>query len=240
MSRLAARCARSWASRIPAAALIIGALPAGAAPAAAELVVLSDRSVLKVVAYEIVGDVARLELPSGGWLTLSMTRIEHIVDDEIVPAEEVVEAEPGFVLEFRADDPVPATPYGELIHAAAQKHAVSPSLVAAMVRAESAFDAGAVSPKGARGLLQLMPATARRFGIEEDRIFEPAYNLDAGVRYLRWLIDRYPGDLARILAAYNAGEATVDRYDGVPPYRETNDYIRRILGFLGLDPAETS
>lgn len=235
MRRLSQRCVRLQTS-LRGASLLVTVAVAVAAPAAAELVVLSDGSVLKVSGYEIEGDAARLELPSGGRLTLSMARIEHIVDDEIVPEEEVVEAEPGFTLEFREEDPVPVTPYGELIHATARKHRVSSSLVAAMVRAESAFDAGAVSPKGARGLLQLMPATARRFGIDEERIFEPAYNLEAGVRYLRWLIDRYPGDLARILAAYNAGEATVDRYDGVPPYRETNDYIRRILGFLGLSP----
>jgi soluble lytic murein transglycosylase-like protein len=106
-----------------------------------------------------------------------------------------------------------------------------------MVKAESAFDPEAVSVKGARGLLQLMPATAMRFGVPPEALFEPRENLDAGVRYLKWLSERYPGDLPRILSAYNAGEGSVDRYGGVPPFRETRDYIRRIYSELGMDSA---
>ena len=109
------------------------------------------------------------------------------------------------------------------------------SLVAAMVRAESAFDPLAVSRKGASGLLQLMPSTAQRFGVELQEIFDPARNLDAGVRYIRWLSERFDGDLALILAGYNAGEATVERYEGVPPYAETQTYIRRIYSALGAE-----
>ncbi|MEM8930352.1 MAG: lytic transglycosylase domain-containing protein, partial [Acidobacteriota bacterium] len=83
---------------------------------------------------------------------------------------------------------------------------------------------------------QLMPATAERFGVAPDETFDPAKNLDAGCRYLRWLADRFDDDLPRVLAAYNAGEGTVDRYGGVPPYRETRGYLRRIFRQLGLDP----
>ncbi len=129
---------------------------------------------------------------------------------------------------------MPATPYGELIFAAAKRHEVSPRLVAAMVRAESAFDPQAVSHKGAAGLLQLMPATAKRFGLTSSERYRPEKNLEAGVRYLRWLLDRYDGELPLALAGYNAGETNVERYGGVPPFRETREYIRRIYDFLGL------
>jgi soluble lytic murein transglycosylase-like protein len=135
---------------------------------------------------------------------------------------------------FSERNRVPATPYGDEIFAAARRHSLNPALVAALVRTESAFDSAAVSPKGARGLMQLMPATARRFGLGGDEIFDPVQNLDAGSRYLRWLLDRFDGDVVRALAAYNAGEGTVDRYGGVPPFRETRDYVRRIVSQLGL------
>jgi soluble lytic murein transglycosylase-like protein len=124
-----------------------------------------------------------------------------------------------------------------MIHAAAERHGVNAGLVAALVRAESAFDPYAVSHKGARGLMQLMPATAKRFGVREHQIFEPDRNLEAGTRYLRWLLDRFDGDVVRALAAYNAGEGTVERYGGVPPFRETRDYIRRIYASLGVPEA---
>ncbi|HSL84373.1 MAG TPA: lytic transglycosylase domain-containing protein, partial [Thermoanaerobaculia bacterium] len=129
---------------------------------------------------------------------------------------------------------VPAVPYGTEIFEAARRHGVAPELVAAVVRAESAFQARAVSVKGASGLMQLMPATARRFGVGADRIFDPQANVDAGVRYLAWLLERFENDLSLALAAYNAGEGTVDRYGGVPPFRETRGYIARIFTTLGL------
>ncbi len=184
------------------------------------------------------GRRAVVELPGGGLLELSLSRVAQVVDDEIS-----TEPEPpppaGFEHAFRDTDTVPETPFGELIFETARRHAVSPRLVAAMVRAESAFDPAAVSRKGAVGLLQLMPATARRFGLRSGERYRPAKNLDAGVRYLRWLLDRFEGELPLALAGYNAGEANVERYGGVPPFRETRDYIRRIYGFLGL-PAESA
>ncbi|HEX6863078.1 MAG TPA: lytic transglycosylase domain-containing protein, partial [Thermoanaerobaculia bacterium] len=92
----------------------------------------------------------------------------------------------------------------------------------------------AVSHKGARGLMQLMPATAQRFGVRKEQLFDPKHNLEAGVRYLSWLMDQFPTDLAKILAAYTAGEGAVARYKGIPPYRETQNYVRRIFTNLGL------
>jgi soluble lytic murein transglycosylase-like protein len=121
-----------------------------------------------------------------------------------------------------------------LIFETARRHGVNPELVAALVRAESAFDPAALSHKGARGLMQLMPATARRFGVSPIESYDPGRNLEAGTRYLAWLLVRFDGDVVRALAAYNAGEGTVERYGGVPPYRETRTYIRRIYATLGL------
>ena len=215
----------------------IVALVAGwsAAPAGAELAILVDGSVLKVDAFEVQDRRVRFELPTGGVLTLSINRVERIVDDEIIPEEERIEDDGEFVLAFDDADQVPEIPYGELIYETARRHDMSARLIAAMVRAESAYDPRAVSSKGARGLLQLMPATAERFGVKLNEIHDPKRNLDGGVRYLKWLSERFAGDLPRMLAGYNAGEGTVDRYDGVPPFRETTNYIRRIFGFLGLE-----
>jgi len=216
--------------------LVLAVLTIPAAPAVAELVLLVDGHVLKVDGFELAGDRVRFDLPSGGRLELSLLRIERIVDDEI-EAEKVPlpsEIATGIRLGFDDSHPVPETPFGDLIYATAQRHELNPELIAAVVRAESAFDPRAVSTKGAVGLLQLMPATAARFGAEGDALFDPASNLDAGVRYLKWLRQRFAGDLPKILAGYNAGEGTVERYDGVPPFRETRDFIRRIYSFLGV------
>lgn len=208
----------------------------GARPAAAELVILAHGDFLKVRSYAISGDRIELVLRSGGRVALSMLQVERILEDEIVPAEPVPEAEAlAFSLRFAPDQPLPATPYGEQIYEAARRHALNPALVAAVVRAESAFRVDAISTAGAQGLMQLMPATAHRFGVAAGQVFEPAVNLDAGSRYLRWLADRFGDRLELVLAAYNAGEGSVDRYDGVPPYRETRAYLARIFRFLGLD-----
>jgi hypothetical protein len=207
-----------------------------APPAAAELVLLVNGHVLKVDGFELEGDRVRFDLPSGGFLELSLLRIERIVDDEIETEKVPLPSEiaPAIVLGFDDSHPVPETPYGDLIYATARRHELNPQLIAAVVRAESAFDPGAVSSKGAMGLLQLMPATGARYGVVGDALFDPASNLDAGVRYLKWLSERFAGDLPKMLAGYNAGEGTVDRYDGVPPFRETHNFIRRIYAFLGV------
>lgn len=205
-----------------------------AAAAGAELVILPEGGFLRVAAYEVEGDRVRLTLPNCGRLVMALARVERILADEIVETPAAEPAPLAFSLRFDPSHQRPETPYGELIYAAAERHALNPALVAAVVRAESAFDPRAVSAKGAQGLMQLMPATARRFGLAGDQVLEPTRNLDAGARYLRWLADRFDDDLARVLAAYNAGEGTVERYGGVPPYGETRGYLRRIYAALEL------
>lgn len=128
---------------------------------------------------------------------------------------------------------VPEVPYGRAIYRIARRYAVNPDVVAALVWAESAFDPLAQSSRGARGLMQVMPATGDRFGIEPELLWEPEANLVAGVRYLSWLGERFEDDLTLVLAAYNAGEAAVDSYGGVPPFQETRTYVGKILRSLG-------
>ena len=119
--------------------------------------------------------------------------------------------------------------YDKLIMEVARRHNVDTALVKAVIRAESDFVPQAVSPKGALGLMQLMPATARLRGVGQ--AFEPRQNVEGGVSHLRYLLDRYSGNLRLALAAYNAGEKAVDSHGGVPPYPETWEYLTRVLRF---------
>ncbi len=124
-------------------------------------------------------------------------------------------------------------PYGlrTLIRSAADRYGVDARLVEAIIAVESAFDPGAVSPKGAMGLMQLMPETAGRYAVQNP--FDPLQNIAGGVRYLRDLLVRFQGDLQWALAAYNAGETAVSIYQGIPPYRETRNYVTKVLGHYG-------
>ncbi len=119
----------------------------------------------------------------------------------------------------------------DMIRVAAERHGVPEQLVSAVIRVESGFNPRAVSPKGARGLMQLMPGTASLLGVRDS--FDPMDNINGGVRHLRGLLDRYGNNLSLVLAAYNAGEGAVANYGGVPPYPETQAYVGRILGMLG-------
>jgi soluble lytic murein transglycosylase-like protein len=114
----------------------------------------------------------------------------------------------------------------QTILASARQHQLDPLLVRAVMLTESAGKPHATSPQGARGLMQLMPATAARFGVADPD--DPAQNIGGGTRYLRWLLDRYGGNVPLALAGYNAGEGAVDRHDGIPPYRETRHYVWRV------------
>jgi hypothetical protein len=118
-------------------------------------------------------------------------------------------------------------PYGSLIQSAAQRYRLDELLIAAVVEAESSFDANAVSPVGALGLMQVMPTTAAEYGVNDP--LDPSENIDLGARYLSWLLSRFEGDLQLALAAYNAGPGAVERFEGVPPFRETRAYVGKVL-----------
>ncbi|HVO66044.1 MAG TPA: lytic transglycosylase domain-containing protein [Syntrophales bacterium] len=120
--------------------------------------------------------------------------------------------------------------YDHLIAKASEKYSVDPALIKAVIKAESNFNHRAVSKKGARGLMQLMPATASSLQVQDS--FHPESNIEGGVRYLRYLLNYFSGNLHLAIAAYNAGENAVIRYGGVPPYRETQTYVRRVLSYL--------
>jgi soluble lytic murein transglycosylase-like protein len=118
--------------------------------------------------------------------------------------------------------------FNDEIREIAARHGVAAGLVEAVIRVESAFNPRAVSNKGAQGLMQLMPRTASSLGVRN--VFDPRENIDGGVRHLRYLLDKYPGNVPFALAAYNAGEKAVDQYGGIPPYAETQQYVQKILG----------
>ncbi|MFM9829131.1 MAG: lytic transglycosylase domain-containing protein [Sphingomonas sp.] len=118
----------------------------------------------------------------------------------------------------------------DIIEDVASRHRVDPRLLHAVIAVESGYRSGSISPVGARGLMQVMPATARALGVAPAALFDPATNIEAGARLLRRLGGRYAGDLSLILAAYNAGEGAVDRYAGtIPPYRETQNYVDKVM-----------
>jgi Transglycosylase SLT domain len=120
-----------------------------------------------------------------------------------------------------------AVPFGDVIHAKAEKYGVDPALVAAVVETESRFRKSARSQVGAQGLMQLMPRTGRWMGARN--LYDPSQNLDAGTKYLKYLSERFNGNMTKTIAAYNAGEGNVKRYNGVPPFRETRQYVKRVM-----------
>lgn len=127
----------------------------------------------------------------------------------------------------------PKDNFNEIISAAAQKYSIDQILIHAVIRTESSYRANALSPKGAQGLMQLMPNTAKNFGVEN--AFDPEQNIYGGARYLKYLIDKFDGELTLALAAYNAGEGAVEKYGGIPPYPETVEYVEKIESLINPD-----
>jgi hypothetical protein len=121
----------------------------------------------------------------------------------------------------------PKTSLNDVVNAASDKHQIDPDLITSVIHAESGFNPKARSPKGAQGLMQLMPGTASRLGVSD--AYDPAANVNGGTQYLRELLIRYNGDMAKALAAYNAGPARVEQYHGVPPYHETRTYVAKVI-----------
>ena len=130
--------------------------------------------------------------------------------------------------DFRALQPERA--YDDIIREAAEEYKLDPNLIRAVMRAESAFDPTVVSPAGAQGLMQLMPALAEEMGVSDP--FDPRQNIMGGAKYLRWLLDRNRGNIPLTLAGYNAGPTIVAKYRKIPPFHETQNYVKRITGFL--------
>jgi hypothetical protein len=202
------------------AALSIGLLPA---VAMAELVFLTTGRTLTVQSHRFDGDFVVLKLRGGGEITCAASAVERIAPDDVIA--------PDAGAEGRGEALVPV-PYGEMIDETANRIGVDPRLVRAVIQVESAYQASARSRKGAMGLMQLMPETARRYAVADP--YDPGSNVDAGIRHLKTLLDRF--ELSLAIAAYNAGEAAVERFRGIPPYAETQNYVRQVLRLLGSAP----
>ena len=212
--------------RLIGVAVMFGCV-AQAAPARAELVYFLGGRTMSVKDHRIEDNRLVLDLRSGGQIVCDPAIVARITPDEIpYPEPEALSVAiepPATTIDSRLEGGT--TVYDSIISRASAAHGVDARLVHAMIRVESAYQQRARSSKGAMGLMQLMPATASRYAVADP--YDPAANVEAGVTYLRSLLDRFPLKLA--LAAYNAGAGAVERFRGVPPYPETRDYVRRIL-----------
>lgn len=209
-------------------------LAAGTAvPASAEIVFLTSGRTLSVKSHRIVGDSIVLTLRGGGEVTCERALVDRIVPDEVPYPEPEEVAEPTEALTEPSVDPLvlAATPYGDIIAAMSEAHGVNPMLVKAVIEVESNYRPKARSHRGAMGLMQLMPATARAYQVRNP--YDPKANIAAGVKHLKGLLDRL-GAVDLALAAYNAGEGAVKKFNGIPPYRETRNYVSKILSLAGL------
>jgi len=179
---------------------------------AADLAVLHNGFSIRHQRREVIGSVTRLYLGADkdGYVDVPTNDIDHFEPDlSFPPAAQNPQGLPG------------------MVNATSGRYHLDPDLVNSVIHAESGFNAKAVSARGARGLMQLMPETASKLGVSD--AFDPAANVDGGTRYLRALLEQYNFDLIKALAAYNAGPQRVEQYDGVPPYYETQAYISRIV-----------
>jgi hypothetical protein len=195
---------------------VLGVLVLGTSlfASAADVAVLRNGFSIRHERREIVGSVTRLYMGSdtNGFVDVRTDDIDHFEVDFSVPA---------------AAHSHTSQSVDEAVNAVSGRHHLDPDLINSVIHAESGFNARAVSPKGARGLMQLMPQTASRLGVANS--FDPGDNLEGGTRYLRELLERYNFDLIKALAAYNAGPGRVEQYHGVPPYYETQAYVARII-----------
>src|SRR5262245_25128940 len=180
---------------------------------------------MSIKEHHTEGNSLVLTLRNGGQIVCEPSVIARFAPDEVPYPEPEPVAEPAPI----AAQATPAVPYGELIDKVAAEHGVPVKLVRAVIQVEAAYQERARSKKGAMGLMQLMPETARQYGVANP--YDPVSNVEAGIKHLKSLTERLP--LALALAAYNAGEAAVARFHGIPPYPETQAYVGRILKLIG-------
>jgi soluble lytic murein transglycosylase-like protein len=212
--------------RIPQTAALVAICVLAAAPVKAELAYFSSGDSLSIKNHREDGDSLVLLLRTGGEIVCDRTLIVRFAPDEVPYPEPVAEVAAEAV---RVPLDAGSMPYAEIIDRVSAEHHVDARLVRAMITVESGYKERARSRKGAMGLMQLMPETARRFNVSDP--YNPQANIEGGIKYLRTLLDRFPERLA--VAAYNAGEAAVERFRGVPPYAETRDYVTRVLQIVG-------
>jgi hypothetical protein len=202
-------------------------LLAAPATARAELVFFSTGRVMSVKAHRVEGANIVLLPRGGGEITMGASVIARIEPDEVPypePAAESIALAPAPGFQPQVDRTTP-TRYDPIIDRVSAEQGVDAKLVRAVIQVESGYQESARSPKGAMGLMQLMPETARHYAVANP--YDPAANIEGGIKYLKSLLDRFPVNFA--LAAYNAGEAAVERFHGIPPYQETQAYVSRIL-----------
>ena len=181
-------------------------------PARADYAILANGFRLQVERRENYGSVVRLFIAGGGYADLAASAVQSYEKEEAPPPPPLPRK-----------SPEPA----DLYSTAGAHNGLDPVLLKSMAAEESNFNPRAVSPKGAGGLMQLMPRTAEWLGVKD--FFSPVENVEGGALYVRTLLERYGGNLAKALAAYNAGPAKVDLYRGIPPYAETQNYVRRVI-----------
>jgi soluble lytic murein transglycosylase-like protein len=215
-----------------------------AAPARADLVVLSSGRVISAARVTLSGGTATITLRGGGEVTCDRSLIVRVDPDEVPWVDPKPAGDPAAPAAAVAEAPQPAAAprpveipaaYKPLITRLADQHGVDARLIHAVISVESSYQPRARSRKGARGLMQIMPATGRQYGVRKNSLYTASANLDAGVRHLKGLLTRF--GLREALAAYNAGEAAVRRFGGVPPFRETRNYVDKVLQLSGLEPA---
>jgi hypothetical protein len=200
-----------------------------ATPASAELIFFSDTRSMSVKSHRVEGDRVIVLLRGGGEMAFDRSVIVKVAPDEVPYPEDTAGAQtPDALPQMDAGSLVEKTAYDPIIERASDRHGVDARLVKAVIQVESGFQPRARSHKGAMGLMQLMPKTARQYTARN--LYDPASNIEAGTRHLKKLLAEFELPLA--LAAYNAGEAAVRRFGGIPPYDETRTYVARILGLL--------
>jgi soluble lytic murein transglycosylase-like protein len=211
--------------------LLTSGLALSVQPAQAELVFFASGRSLSVKSHRMEGSLLVLSLRGGGEIVSDPSLIVRIADDE-VPYPEPATSASGASRRSETNEGVQLLldpRYDALIQTTAAAQGVDARLVRALIQVESGYQQRARSRKGAMGLMQLMPETARRYGVRN--AYDPRANIEAGIRHLKQLLSQFP--LALALAAYNAGEAAVERFRGIPPYPETQEYVARILKLLG-------